>query len=340
MAPTKNFTIAPNATANPIIGNNDGTVVAINSNPPAQPNLNYTGTLVSSGFIGFGVVSTWTLTATPSAGSYFVGWNYANTVGLPAQPILNVNPLVVPDQPDSAIIYPIFAPLPAPSVPIVTDPQALTTNMIANKVVVADCCIVAKNCDYTDQFKRNVDCYDLASDIELMVGLTDSIRGYVVEGDPISGTQSSVYMNFSTVTAGKTLIVTINETDAVGAPILAIYTMVAPSSVILDFVGYMANIINNKHCSNPQLYPYTALASTDNGGTVYIYGSKYAEDDLQYLTYTYTFGEFFWNSPNYFLNGITTATQPKNCISLEGVRIILNKLNNLCSKPCDEVANF
>jgi hypothetical protein len=205
----------------------------------------------------------------------------------------------------------------------------MTSLEVNRRVQNADICAYKKGEKYIDGLAAGKKCEELLVEAQTIVSLTNAIRGYIPEGETISGTQAEYYWNTSLCTLNNTLVLTIYDTDAL-ANVLAVYTFVSPTTDNQEFTGYMTQVINDLNAYNPCTYPYTAVASTDNGGTTYIHGLDYDENNLQYVVATFTGGQFFGASSNYFLNGAVTETQPENCLTEEEVTKILNKLCTMC----------
>jgi len=318
------------------VGDDGGSVLGFNSNPPNLPSLNYVGGggIVTSGSVIDSVVSTWIFIATPDAGRTFLGWNYVGLTGVGAQPLL-ANPVSIPNQGEGTpILYPVFA---KPN--IIPLPPYLSTT-INHAIQVADCCAVKKGHEYIKGLADGKSCEDLLNEAQEMVSLTNALRGFIPEGEPIRGTQASGWINPTTTTIGSVLSLNLNYSDALMSDTISSYTFTATSNSNQEFTSLIASVINAKHASDPVAYPFTAVSTADNGGTVYIYGSYYDVDNNEYLRFSVVSGSLFWNTSNYMLNGVVTATQPENCITTEEAQKILNKLCNVCSLPCDSVANF
>ena len=199
----------------------------------------------------------------------------------------------------------------------------VTLEIFQNAVNSARCCAVRKGSKLLTDVEIGC-CTEDEKNIETMLNLIDSIKCIVPEGVVIGGTQASVSITFTLVTSGKTIAIHVNNPP--GTSTLASYVILSPTSNTTDFAAYAASFINAMY---PQNYPYTA---TSSGNVLTIYGTTYELDNLSFLNYTWTVGEFTFSSTNILTGGTPVEYQGKNAITNNDLQIILTKLCTLCKK--------
>lgn len=270
--------------------------------------------------------NTVTLTAVADPGSAFVGWTGdLISVTNPDSYVQAINPTNIDAEFELIITPTVIGD--ATAIPLTSTEQLLRSLKIYN------CCAAKKGAQYIRDLADGKDCDTLFEDAELMIGLIDSIAGFIYEGDVVSGTQASTGNTWSM--QASTGAATVDLT--IGASIYpTFFTTTATSSAIL--AQQIAAYINSFY---PQSFPYTAEYLLDGAlECVNISGSDYELSNgvIALGDVTTTAG----NNPTdlTLVGGVAAVYQGENCITNEEVQIILNKLNVLCSTPCKNIVNF
>lgn len=187
---------------------------------------------------------------------------------------------------------------------------------------IANCCAVSKINKYITDQQDGKRCEKDFDDAELMFSLIDSLRGFIPEGDLISGTQASESFTCTLATIGHT--VNLQMYTALGVFINQ-YVLVSTTTNTTDFVTYAAGVVNSFY---PHSYPYHA---TTNGNILTITGSNFQLDNLSVANPSFTFGQFAFTSSDFHLTGGTPPVyQGPNCLTNQQAQNILSKLKSLC----------
>ena len=201
----------------------------------------------------------------------------------------------------------------------------LTAASILRLLQIYNCCAGKKGVEYLTKFDKMIPCDHLKDDAELMVGLIDSVVGFVPEDEYITGRQA-VY-SFTATTTGGVPVVTLT----IGT---AAYSFNSIGSSNDDFAADIAKNINLLHPIN---FPYFA---TSSGNNVIVSGTTFDTANATAISGSTTNGTLTFIAPNTLIGGVAATQQPANAITNEKMQSILNKLNDLCSTPCQDIVNF
>lgn len=197
----------------------------------------------------------------------------------------------------------------------------LTSENINRQLQIMNCCAAKKGAEYITKFENKIPCDNLFEDAELMIGLIDGIIGFVPEGEVISGTQASFLCSNVIQLSPATINITIG-------------TYIYPTLVTASSATVLTNYINSFY---PASFPYTASAS---GNDMTIYGTDYDLSNGITVNISIVKGLSSQSFIGDLAGGTPAVYQGKNCITNEEVQTILNKLQQLCSTPCEDIVNF
>lgn len=212
--------------------------------------------------------------------------------------------------------------------------QGLTDANADNELIGADikrqlqinnACAAKKGSDYIEGCKKGNADKKLINDAEIMVALIDSIVGFIPENEIIEGNQATYMIQVRAGVGVKAITLTFGS---------ATYSFNSSAATDATLAADIALNINNLY---PQNYSYYAEASGEN---VIISGSDFDSDNATLVTGSTTNGTLYFYSPSVLANGTTQVLQGANGITNLQCQKILNKINKLCSTPCENVVDF
>lgn len=200
----------------------------------------------------------------------------------------------------------------------------LTSASINRKLQIYNCCASKKGAAYLAAFDNTIPCNDLIDDAELMVGLIDSVVGFIPEGEVISGDQAT-YLAASVITL--TTPATINIT--IGTSVYPTLTSASSATVVADYINSLY----------PISFPYSAMVNS-SAISLYVSGSDYELSNGKAVVISIVKGLTTQTFSGTLAGGTSPVYQGENCISNGDVQVILDKLSDLCSTPCNDIVNF
>lgn len=203
----------------------------------------------------------------------------------------------------------------------------ITAASINKNLQIYNCCSAKKGVKYIDGLIKGENCIGDLAQAQLMTNLIDSVCGIIPQYEIIGGNQAT-YMIILEVLVGiapRTATITIGSATYVITTSSATTTLVAA-----DIAAY----INTFY---PHNYPYFAFSS---GADIVISGSNFDSDNGTAVTYSSATILANVLSPNQLDGGTAQIIQGQNNITNNQIQGVLDKLCNLCSKPCKEIVNF
>lgn len=193
--------------------------------------------------------------------------------------------------------------------------DSFTTAKVKCQLQIAQCCAVDKINRYIINQADGKRCEKDFDEAELMFNMIDSLRGFVPEGDLLSGNQATYEIIVSSSAGAKVVNISIGDTH---------YTFTSNTGNAIDFATDIAFNINLLY---PQSYPYYALSS---GINVVISGITFNRENGTVVVGSTTNGTLTLSPPGYLFGGIAPTYQGENCLTNQEAQIILNKLKSLC----------
>src|SRR3990167_8827902 len=201
----------------------------------------------------------------------------------------------------------------------------LTTDSIMRSLRINNCCASKKGAEYIEKFDKNIPCDNLLEDAEMMVNLIDSIVDFVPKNQIISGKQATYLISVTSTANSKDVSLNI------GAATYAWTSLTSTDAMFASDIAYNINILY------PQSFPYYAEAS---GANVIISGSTFSTANAVAVSGSTTNGTITFLAPATLASGTAGVLQGENGITNGELQTILDKLNNLCATPCQEVVNL
>lgn len=211
------------------------------------------------------------------------------------------------------------------------DDNELIGSDIRRQLQIYNACASKKGADYIEKFEKEIPCDNLKNDAEMMVGLIDSIVGFIPEDEIVSGRQATYLL---IVTGIGNPAINMDVTITIGS---ASYTRSignSPTRTASVVASNLAAYINSFYPGN---YGYYAEAS---GANLILSGSTFSTANSTAVTVSVVNGTITAAAPNYLSGGSASVAQGENGITNQDCQKILDKLNKLCSTPCEEVVNF
>lgn len=201
----------------------------------------------------------------------------------------------------------------------------ITAAQISRSLKINNACASNKGAEWVEKHNNSIPCAELLDDAETMVAMIDSVKGFVPENEIVSGKQATYLITATSAAGIKAVSLTIGT---------ATYSFNSNTSTDNSFAADIALYINTKY---PQNYPYYAIVS---GANIVISGSTFATANGTVVSGSTTNGTLVFSSSATLAGGVAGVLQGENGITNVQIQSILNKLNKLCSKPCERIVNF
>lgn len=198
----------------------------------------------------------------------------------------------------------------------------IDSTFIKTRLQIANCCAVEMGGDFVDKLKKGDRCDDDLKDIRLIVALVNSIRGYVPEGEVLSSSLACTTYNHITDLLGESATMQIGS-ESYDFPTFLKTSQEGQAQEIADIVN-----------ADFPAKPFTAFA---DGQNVTFCGIAFDEDNGTQVTFTDSIQVQLFNDT---LSGGAILLQEKQCIPVNQVEQILDKLTNLCTKSCKDLLTF
>lgn len=206
----------------------------------------------------------------------------------------------------------------------------ITAADIQRSLRINNACASYKGAQWITKQEQMIPCDELKDDARTMTAMIDSVVGFIPEDEIISGRQATYMIS---ITSGGNAGLSMDVVLTIGS---ATYTrtILAGAHTPDDTATNLAAYINTFY---PQNYSYYAEAS---GSNIILSGSDFDDSNGTAVAITLSTGTAVTALPNTLANGSAPVEQGTNGITNQEIIQILNRLDSLCSTPCQQVVAF